>query len=387
MFVAIGAGYGLLLLGSRQPRWEIFAAAGATVVWTLVDLRLVKGRHPAPTRGLTGAMLEIAVVAGLAVWLRYEFALLGIFPVLAEPVIEGDRKGTIWLGALTAAAIVIVVVAVTGGVNRFFDAAIWMSGAAFTLLMAASAHIAYRESRRAGRLVEELSAAQAELVAANAALAQSIQLREVVAAERERNRMAIEVHDTLAHGLTALFVELQAIRTLLGTHPEAVGPALAIAAEHVHENLLEMRASVANLRIGRMAGEDPLQALRRLCDEFSERTSLAVDLALTPGTDLTPAEQHLVFRTVQEALTNAVRHGRATRARVFLGPVPAGRQLTIVDNGAATCVGPKGTGLTGIEDRAGELGGRASVTALPAGGFTVTVAWPSPSSAQASGGS
>lgn len=378
MFAAIGAGYVLLLIGARAPAWEVGAALGATVAWILGDMRLIGSRHPATGLGTVGAALEIAALAGIAVGLRYEFTLLGVFPVLAEPVIEGDSRGAAWLGGFTAAAIVTVVVADTGGMNRFFDAAIWMSGAAFTLLMAASARIAYRESRRASGLVEDLKAAQAELLAANAQLSRSIELREVLAAERERNRMAVEVHDTVAHGLTALFVELQAIRTQVVTDPEAVGPALALAAEHVHESLREMRASVANLRVGRMAGEEPVQALRRLCDEFSERTSLAVELQVAAEVKLSGPEQHLVFRSVQEALTNAVRHGRATRARIELSQASGGWRLSVADNGEPTVMGPRGTGLTGIEDRAAELGGRVATAVLPGGGFALTVTWPSP---------
>jgi signal transduction histidine kinase len=212
-----------------------------------------------------------------------------------------------------------------------------------------------RESRdRAEGLVEELRESRAAHAAS--------------VAEAERSRMARDLHDVLAHSLSALALQLEGAR-LLALDRDA-DPELLEAIERAHRltasGLAEAREAVAALRGDALPGPE---RLRTLVETFGDRASLTVT---GEPAELASDARLALYRTAQEALTNVRKHADAERVDLRLVYEPGGARLVIEDVGTpvATANGGGGYGLTGMRERAELLGGTLTTTATP-GGFRV----------------
>ena len=193
--------------------------------------------------------------------------------------------------------------------------------------------------------------------------------RELGASE-ERNRLAAEIHDTLAQSLLALTFQLRAARGLVFTSPDRAISELLEAEERARGALEEARRSVWNLGPASLEAGTLIEALQGEL-AASQRSGLPGRLVVSGAARPLPAESQLaLFRTAQEALTNARKHARATRAELSLEFGPRGVTLTIGDDGvgfdprAATGRGPRpegGFGLVGMTDRLRRVGGNVSV--------------------------
>lgn len=178
---------------------------------------------------------------------------------------------------------------------------------------------------------------------------------------REREQLARELHDTVAHHVSAIVIRAQAGRVLAGTDPSAAVEALEVVEEEGARTLEEMRAMVATLR-NRGAGAElappaGVADLARLVRNPGGR--LRVDLGLDGELDtLPPTVDAAVYRIVQESVTNAMRH--AVNATEVVVRVTAERhtiRVSVRDNGHRTGRGRAGYGLAGLRERAALLGG------------------------------
>jgi signal transduction histidine kinase len=176
---------------------------------------------------------------------------------------------------------------------------------------------------------------------------------------RERERLARELHDTVAHHVSAMVIRAQAGRVVAATDPTAAVEALEGVEEEGARTLEEMRAMVAALR-DRGAELSPpagVADLERLVHAPGGR--LRVDLGLDGQLDtLPPAVDAAVYRIVQESVTNAMRHAvDATEVVVRVTGEPRTIRVTVHDNGARAGRGRDGYGLAGLRERAALLGG------------------------------
>jgi signal transduction histidine kinase len=212
-----------------------------------------------------------------------------------------------------------------------------------------------RESRdRAEGLVEELRESRAAHAAS--------------VAEAERSRMARDLHDVLAHSLSALALQLEGARLL--ARDRDADPELLEAIERAHRltaaGLAEAREAVAALRGDALPGPE---RLRSLVETFGDRASLTV--TGEPAALASDARLAL-YRTAQEALTNVRKHSDAERVDLRLHYEPDGARLVVEDVGTpvSEANGSGGYGLTGMRERAELLGGE--LKAGPTGrGFRV----------------
>jgi signal transduction histidine kinase len=217
-----------------------------------------------------------------------------------------------------------------------------------------------RQFRLGQARAEELVA---ELEESREALASTVALR-------ERQHLAREMHDVLAHSLSALAVQLEGTRLL--ARSTGADPSVVEAVERSHHlargGLEEARRAIGALRGGDMPGPDRLGALTA---EFRDQTGVETALALDgEPRELTSEARLAVYRTAQEALTNVRRHADAERVDVRLRYADEGTWLTVEDRGA----GANGThdpglgyGLTGMRERAELLGGRLAAAPTPDG--------------------
>jgi signal transduction histidine kinase len=181
------------------------------------------------------------------------------------------------------------------------------------------------------------------------------------ARSHERERLARELHDTVAHHVSAMVIRAQAGRVVAGADPAAAVEALEGVEEEGARTLEEMRAMVAALRDGgagaELAPPAGVSDLERLVRAPGGR--LRVDLGLDGELDaLPPAVDAAVYRIVQESVTNAMRHAvDATEVVVRVTGEPQRVRVTVQDDGARAGRGRDGYGLAGLRERAALLGG------------------------------
>ncbi|MCL6599972.1 MAG: sensor histidine kinase [Alicyclobacillus macrosporangiidus] len=193
-----------------------------------------------------------------------------------------------------------------------------------------------------------------------------------LAAAEERNRIAGVIHDTVAHRLTALFVQLQAARRVLaqGDSAAAVGN-LEVCEVLAQESLADVRRSVHALR-SQVAGEG-VEALRRLAIQYGAMTGMEVRFD-AGGVEILPMHCLGVFyRAIQEGLTNAHRHGRATIVTIRLRMADGMVMLDVSDNGRGAKGALAGFGLSTMRERVQRLGGDVHADTRPGQGFRLQV--------------
>jgi signal transduction histidine kinase len=217
----------------------------------------------------------------------------------------------------------------------------------------------------------------AELAAAHRQLELDALQAAALAAAEERNRIAREIHDVLAHSLTAIVIQAQALKRLIPADPRAAEEHADTVARLARNGLQEARRSVAALRT-EPTELDGLTSLERLVADFGRTTETNARLEITgEGAAPSPNVWATLYRVIQEALTNARRHGQAQRIDVKLAlgnPI----RLSIVDDGRARpgeAVVP-GNGLSGMVERVVRLGGKLGYGPRPAGGFGIELELP-----------
>ncbi|GGV05225.1 two-component sensor histidine kinase [Streptomyces litmocidini] len=261
-------------------------------------------------------------------------------------------------------------------------------GAAVAVATVLGYQALYRESERRRRLIEELIETRAELAAAE----------RHAGTLAERERLAREIHDTLAQGLSSIQLLLRAAERVLPPDSPAAGH-IGRAREAAQDNLAEARRFVRALSPPDLEHGSLAAALERLCapgpvppganpygPEGGPRVRFSV--SGTPVELPTPYEVALL-RIAQSALANTVRHASASRAEITLSFMDASVTLDVVDDGRGfdpASVRPSsdgGFGLPAMRSRAESLGGTFTVESAPGQGTAVAVSLPLPAGASA----
>ncbi|HAJ35032.1 MAG TPA: sensor histidine kinase, partial [Chloroflexi bacterium] len=202
---------------------------------------------------------------------------------------------------------------------------------------------------------------------------------EALAVAEERNRLAREVHDTLGHRLTVAAVQLEGAQRLIPRDPARAAEIVGTVHAQVMEGLSELRRTVAALRAPLSAELNLAAALRHLTHDFAAATNIQVELHL-PVTlpALTLAQRQVIYRVVQEALTNVQRHAGARRVCVALQQGEADIvQLTVDDDGRGLSATPAaGFGVRGMRERAQQIGATLTLGQSDRGGVRVELTLP-----------
>ncbi len=195
----------------------------------------------------------------------------------------------------------------------------------------------------------------------------------------ERSRIARELHDTVAHHVSAIAVQAQGGQEVLSTDPQAAAEALAVIEDAASRTLTEMRKMVGALRD---ETEPELVAHRGLDDIVgigeSVRSGPRVDVELSGDLKhLSPSVEAGLFRLTQEAITNARRHARhATRVAVHVVGSDHDVHLTVTDDGDPSTHNASGYGLVGMTERATLLGGTFQAGPGPDRGWIIEATLP-----------
>jgi signal transduction histidine kinase len=366
---------GLLTLGAfiffafvTEPRAGVTTGRGLailllTVVWVGSTIRVLPMQHASMRARLS--LLVVSAVAAVALYgLQPKgFWVAAPYVVAAIGAIRLPGKASaILFGADLVALLVVGIAAdhagqvggIVSGVIPFY----------FFMRLMVRTRQAHEVTKGLVRDLEASRAAEAD-----------------AAAENERARVAREMHDVLAHSLSALALQLESTRLL--AEQRDVDPDVVAAVERAHglaaSGLEEARRAISALR------GDELPSLSALVEAFRESTGISCALAESGTPAGLPAEARLtVYRTAQEALTNVRKHAAdAERVEVSVSYRDDGLCLVVADHGARVPVGAPtsdtalagGYGLTGMRERAELLGG--TLTAAPAGdGFRVELVLP-----------
>ena len=231
------------------------------------------------------------------------------------------------------------------------------------------------------RLMREQRKQRAALAEANARLAEHASTLEELTLARERSRMARELHDTLAHSLSALAVQLEAVDSLWEVDPPRARVLLEQALAGTRAGLDETRRAIQALRAGPLHERGLLVALRELADGSTQRGELAVKVELplyVPALDLDV--ENCLYRVAQESLSNVVRHAQATHAALRLRLDPHQITLMTEDDGRgfepAAVDEQHSFGLRGLRERARNIGAHLDIESQPGAGTRVCLSAP-----------
>jgi signal transduction histidine kinase len=361
-------------------------AAIAFVVATSLLARPAPGGHGAAL-GAAAALIVFCGATIAAMWLTgagpaVQLVVLLVAVVSAAALIGLQGNGAAFLGVFPAVCLAALILpvrlsAVVAGVAVGAVSVAWVSNGGapiagivlndFGILAFFLLSLFARRLRDSNQRAELLLA---ELEQTRAAQAQA-------AALAERQRLAREMHDVLAHSLSGLVLNLEGARLLAGqggTDPQ-VGDAIDRAHRLARTGLEEARRAIGMLR------DDALPGPERLADlaaEFEGDSGVACTFAVTGDSarDLGTDGRLTFYRVAQESLTNIRKHAHAGLVEIRLAYEPSGTRLTIED--FDTCGEPPlpdgtGYGLTGMRERAELLGG--TLTAEPTGGGFLVELW------------
>lgn len=346
--------------GIPGPQWA------NSVLLGLITIPLVRRRrHPTVVFAIvvTAAALQASQIdarysdqPAIQLWL----ALLVVFYSVAA---HAARRHAVVAGAVGGAAFVIadVVALATGGAGLeetvpawFLIAAAW--GLGFTL----------RGTQAQATVLLERSAR----------LERERQAHALAAVAEERQRIARELHDVVAHSISVMVVHAEAAeRVLEGPQPSARESLRSIETTG-RQTLGEMRRLVTMLRTDDEEGEPlapqpSLEHLGLLIEQVRD-AGLAVEVRIVGDIRILPPGVELaVYRIIQEALTNTLKHAGSTHAEVSIDYQPDEVRLEVRDYGRGSRGAPDGHGLVGMRERVGLYGGTLRATAVDGSGFTV----------------
>jgi signal transduction histidine kinase len=330
----------------RRPQWEgrpmmlVWFAGVLVLTWVLL------GRHGS-----------------------YLFLLYGLFPQVFRQLVR--LRYTV-----PAVAVLTVLAFLRSGVLAAQPTGVWLANVAgsivVALLIGAFVNVLVRQNTARKQALDALQATREELAATSR--------RAGVLAERER--LAREVHDTVAQGFAGIVMQLEASEQALDTAPDQARQHLARAKRSARDSLAEVRRAVHALRPEVLEGTTLADAIGRTVRRWSVETGIPADTS-TEGVPvpLPPSSEIALLRTGQEALANVAKHANPTGVSVRLAYIPDGITLTVADDGVGFDPDGEmtdGQGLRGIAERLAALDGRLQLDSHPGRGTTLTAAIPAP---------
>lgn len=220
-------------------------------------------------------------------------------------------------------------------------------------------------------LLEIQRSQQRALLQANVEISKYSQTLEQLAVSRERNRIARELHDTLAHTLSGLAVRLEALKTTIRPDQHELHEELERSLEVVRDGLKETRRVLKDLRPRVLEDLGLAAAIQNCACSTAERANFKVHTRLDNVLRLPPETEMNLYRIAQEALENVARHANTKNVNVQLTQTDHRLTLMIEDDGAGfeppAAGGSEQFGIQGMHERALLIGGKLTIESSPAG--------------------
>jgi PAS domain S-box-containing protein len=198
----------------------------------------------------------------------------------------------------------------------------------------------------------------------------------------ERNRLAGEIHDTLAQGFMGILLQLEAAQEVLAVEPQAASAHVTRARDLARSSLVEARQSVAALRPAALERDGLFGALKRQVEQMTAGSPIMAHATLEGTPRLLASDtEHGLLRIGQEAIHNAVKYSQARQLRITLAYEPNGIRLCVRDDGQGfdvdrPVIRGSGFGLNFMRERAKQIGARLFIRSTPGQGTQITVIFP-----------
>ncbi len=239
-----------------------------------------------------------------------------------------------------------------------------------------------RARARAQALLRDLESAHRELEDAHRQLVEYAARVEELSLTTERQRIARELHDTLAQGLAGVILQLEAIDSSLSRgKPERAQAVVNQAMQRARATLVDARRAIGDLRTNEPASGDLAQAVREETQRFTAASGIPCELDLALSSSIpAPVREH-AFRAVAEGLSNVARHAHASRAEVRVAGCTDGLEIVVRDNGcgfdpAQGNISTGHFGLVGLQERARLAGGSLEITSAEGQGTLLVLRLP-----------
>lgn len=184
---------------------------------------------------------------------------------------------------------------------------------------------------------------------------------EKIAEDKERKRLAREIHDTLGHALTGIAAGVDACIAMIDINPEATKKQLMVIRKVVRQGIVDVRNSLNKLRPGALEQHGFKGAIENMIEEFTSVSDLTISLDYRlDKVDFENTKEDILFRVIQESVTNAVRHGDATHIDISLYIEDNSLYLKIQDNGQGCEEIHYGFGLKQMKERLGMINGKVA---------------------------
>lgn len=184
---------------------------------------------------------------------------------------------------------------------------------------------------------------------------------EKIAEDKERKRLAREIHDTLGHALTGIAAGVDACIATIDINPQATKKQLMVISKVVRQGIVDVRNSLNKLRPGALEQHGFKGAIENMIEEFTSVSDLTISLDYRlDKVDFENTKEDILFRVIQESVTNAVRHGDATHIDISLYIEDNNLYLKIQDNGHGCEEIHYGFGLKQMKERLGMINGKVA---------------------------
>lgn len=191
---------------------------------------------------------------------------------------------------------------------------------------------------------------------------------------QERNRISRDIHDSVGHSLSTIIIQLGAIEKIAKVDGDAATSMASNLRDFAKNGLDEIRKALKELKPREFKEYEALIAIEGLIKDFSKLTGINVKLGFSKNKWPLDEEMSLVlYRIVQEFLSNSAKHGKATKINIFMHFSDDDLIITMQDNGIGTNKINMGMGLTSLSERVGELGGKVSYESQEGKGFLLRV--------------
>ncbi|NLX91749.1 MAG: sensor histidine kinase [Firmicutes bacterium] len=298
---------------------------------------------------------------------NYFFHILYVSSIVEAGISLDRKRGNLASAMLSAAALSKYIYALGFGVSAAILSQLIFNlfALAFLITLINFGKLQQEEREKGQRLYRELVEAYHRLEELSAQ-------KEKAAALEERNRIAREMHDSLGHRLTALIMQLEMGKEYLKKEPAKTGQYLDRCADNAREALADTRRALRALsgmrrdragengsEGGTGSGMETMDSILDMIEEFSKNTGIEINYKL-PGGSLSPQENNVLYRVIQEAITNAARHGGATRINIEAGREENWIWFRIKDNGRGGDFA-EGFGLGSMRKRLEDMGGSLEI--------------------------
>lgn len=236
----------------------------------------------------------------------------------------------------------------------------------------------YSTKREAQRLYDKLRISEEKLIEANNDLEECLTSIEELTVLKERNRISREIHDSVGHALSTAMIQLSAMESMADKEGSNLKGMAGDLRDFINDSFQDVKRAVSELKCDDYDNYRGIIRIQELCKNFEKMSGIEVSIILSKGdwTLSTKQSTHL-YRITQEVLSNALRHGKASKVRVIMNFTENDFVISFKDDGVGTnAIKESGFGLKNIRERAEEISGTVDLSSKVEKGFFVKLVIP-----------